>query len=197
LDEFVPALFEAQEERVRASKLVQKIFDDMDKKWMGTLAFTNNRATTGSNYSEVKFLFQNYIGESPVKVIANAGFSFYNRPDPLLHQQRLRDFAVAFSLEGKRKSPFIKDALDQSQMTFSLTGRYERLRENQGMAMRTPDIGIAQFKLDLPIGEGMSIPLSLTYANATELQKEQHVRGNFGFTFDCDKFLILRRLLQH
>ena len=197
LDEFVPALFEAQAERVRASKLVQKIFDEMDKKWMGTLAFTNNRAPTGSNYSEIKFLFQNYIGQSPVKVIANAGFSFYNRPDPLLNQQRLRDFAVAFSLEGKRKSPFIADALDQSQMTFSLTGRYERLRENQGMAMRTPDIGIAQFRLDLPIGEGMSIPLSLTYANATELQKEQHVRGNFGFTFDADKFLILRRLLQH
>ncbi len=197
LNEFIPAMFEAQAERVRASELVQKIFDDMDKKWMGTLAFTNNRAPTGSSYSDVKFLFQNYLGQSPVKVIANASLSFYNNPNPLLHQQRIRDFAAAFSLEGKRKSPFIKDALDQSQMTFSLTGRYERLRENQGMANRTPDIGIAQFKLDLPIGEGMSIPLSLTYANATELQKEQHVRGNFGFTFDADKFLILRRLLQH
>lgn len=197
LDEFIPALFEAQAERVRASEMVQKIFDEMDKKWMGTLAFTNNRVATGSNYSEVKFLFQNYIGQSPIKVIANAGLSFYNRPDPLLHQQKIRDFAAAFSFEGKRKSPFIKDSLDQSQMTFSLTGRYERLRENQGMAMRTPDIGVVQFKLDLPIGEGMSIPLSLTYANATELQKEQHVRGNFGFTFDADKFLILRRLLQH
>lgn len=197
LDEFIPALFEAQAERVRASELVQEIFDDMDKKWMGTLAYTNNRAATGSNYSEVKFLFQNYIGQSPIKVVANAGFSFYNKPDPLLHQQSLRDFAAAFSLEGKRKSPFIKDALDQSQMTFSLTGRYERLRENAGLAKRTPDIGVVQFKLDLPIGQGMSIPLSLTYANATELQKEQHVRGNFGFTFDADKFLILRRLLQH
>jgi len=197
LNEFIPAMFEAQAERVRASELVQKIFDDMDKKWMGTLAFTNNRAPTGSSYSDVKFLFQNYIGQSPIKVVANAGLSFYNNPNPLLHQQRIRDFAAAFSLEGKRKSPLIKDALDQSQMTFSLTGRYERLRENQGMANRTPDIGIVQFKLDLPVGQGMSIPLSLTYANATELQKEQHVRGNFGFTFDADKFLILRRLLQH
>jgi hypothetical protein len=197
LDEFIPALFEAQAERVRASELVQQIFDGMDKKWRGTLSYANTRATIGSNYSEVKFLFQNYLGSSPIKMIANAGFSFYNRPDPLLHQQRLRDFAAAFSLEGKRKSPFISDALDQSQLTFSLTGRYERLRENQGLAFRTPDIGVVQFKLDLPIGQGMSIPLSLTYANATEFQKEQHVRGNFGFTFDADKFLILRRLLQH
>jgi hypothetical protein len=197
LDEFIPALFEAQAERVKASEMVQKIFDEMDRKWMGTLAYTNNRAATGSNYSDVKFLFQNYVGQSPIKMVANAGFSFYNKPNPLLRQQTLRDFAAAFSLEGKRKSPFIKDVLDQSQMTFSLTGRYERLRENAGMANRTPDIGVVQFKLDLPIGEGMSIPLSLTYANATELQKEQHVRGNFGFTFDADKFLILRRLLQH
>jgi hypothetical protein len=197
LDEFIPALFEAQAERVRASELVQKIFDDMDKKWRGTLAYTNIRAPQGSNYSEVKFLFQNYLGASPIKIVANAGLSFYNSPNPLLHQERLRDFAVAFSLEGKRKSPFISDALDQSQMTFSLTGRYERLRENSGLALRTPDIGVVQFKLDLPIGQGMSIPLSLTYANATEFQKEQHVRGNFGFSFDADKFLILRRLLQH
>jgi ElaB/YqjD/DUF883 family membrane-anchored ribosome-binding protein len=197
LNEFIPALFEAQAERVRASEAVQKIFDDLDKKWMGTLAYTNNRAATGSTYSQVKFLFQNYIGESPIKMVANAGFSLYHNPDPLLHQQRLRDFAAAFSFEGKRDSPFIKDPLDKSQMTFSLTGRYERMLENRGIVMRTPDIGIVQFKLDFPIGQGMSIPLSLTYANATEQQKEQHVRGNFGFTLDADKFLILRRLLQH
>ena len=196
LNEFIPAMFEAQAERVRASELVQNIFDDMDKKWMGTLAYTNNRVPTGSSYSEFKFLFQNYFGKSPVKMVANAGLSFYNNPNPLLNQERIRDFSAVFSLEGKRKSFLIKDVLDQSQMTFALTGRYERLLENQGMANRTPDIGIVQFKLDLPVGQGMSIPLSLTYANATELQKEQHVRGNFGFTFDADKFLILRRLLQ-
>ena len=96
LNEFIPAMFEAQAERVRASDLVQTIFDDMDKKWMGTLAFTNNRAATGSSYSDVKFLFQNYIGQSPVKVVANAGLSFYNNPNPLLHQERIRDFAAAF-----------------------------------------------------------------------------------------------------
>jgi hypothetical protein len=197
LDEFIPALFEAQADRVRASEAVQKIFDDLDKKWMGTLAYTNNRAATGSTYSQVKFLFQNYIGESPIKMVANAGFSLYHNPDPLLHQQRLRDFAAAFSFEGKRNSPFVKDPLDQSQMTFSLTGRYERMLENRRIANRTPDIGVVQFKLDIPIGQGMSIPLSLTYANATEQQKEQHVRGNFGFTLDADKFLILRKLLQH
>jgi len=196
LNEFIPALFEAQAERIRASEAVQKIFDDLDKKWRGTLAYTNNRAATGSSYSEVKFLFQNYIGESPIKMVANAGFSLYHNPDPVLHQQRFRDFAAAFSFEGKRKSPFIKDPLDQSQMTFSLTGRYERMLENRRIANRTPDIGVVQFKLDIPIGQGMSIPLSLTYANATEQQKEQHVRGNFGFTLDADKFLILRRLLQ-
>lgn len=196
VDEFVPALFEAQGERVRASEAVQKIFDDLDKKWRGTLTYTNNRAVTGSDYSEVKFLFQNYFGNSPIKLVANAGFSLYHKPDPLLHQQNFRNFAAAFSFEGQRKSPFITDPLDQSQITFSLTGRYERLQENRGLLNRTPDIGVVQFKLEIPIGQGMSIPFSLTYANATEQQKEQHVRGNFGFTFNFDKFLILRRLLQ-
>jgi len=197
LNDFIPALFTAQEERKRASEAVQKIFDDLDKKPFATFAYTNQRAAAGSDYSVFKMLYQQYLGDSPVKMILNAGVSAYHKPDAALNQEKFRDFAAAMSFEGKRKSPFISlDSLDLSPMTYSLTGRYERLQENKGIANKKADIGVVQFKLDIPISKGLSVPLSLTYANATEEQKEKHVRGNFGLTFDFDKFLLLRKLLE-
>ena len=41
-----------------------------------------------------------------------------------------------------------------------------------------------QGKLQIPIADGFEIPLSVTYANRTELNEEKTVRGQFGFTFD-------------
>jgi hypothetical protein len=35
-------------------------------------------------------------------------------------------------------------------------------------------------------GSGVKIPLSLSYANRTELLKEKDVRGHVGVTFDMD-----------
>ena len=47
----------------------------------------------------------------------------------------------------------------------------------------------AQGKVKIPIIEGIDFPISLTYANRTELIKEGDVRGQFGFTFDTAKLL--------
>jgi hypothetical protein len=38
-------------------------------------------------------------------------------------------------------------------------------------------------------GLGMKFPVSVTFANRTELVKERVVRGNFGFTFNWDTLL--------
>jgi hypothetical protein len=116
-----------------------------------------------------------------MKFMANAGLSVYHRPNPLLNQQRIRDFAVALSLEGNAgRSPFLTDDLDQSQITLAFTGRYERLFENRNIIDRKADLGFFQFRLEVPFMGGMSLPFSVTYANATELIKEDHVRANFG-----------------
>ncbi|MCP5114675.1 MAG: hypothetical protein GY953_27925, partial [bacterium] len=51
-------------------------------------------------------------------------------------------------------------------------------------------IWIAQAKLSFPIGKsGVSIPLSVSWANRTELIKANEVRGQFGFTFNLDQIL--------
>jgi hypothetical protein len=58
----------------------------------------------------------------------------------------------------------------------------------------TKDILRFQAKLTVPITAGISLPISLTVANRTELIKESDVRGQFGFTFDVSK---LAGLLAH
>lgn len=158
-----------------------------------TFAYTNKRDPTSSDYSNLKFLFEKKNAEG-WNFVANAGFSLYHRPDRAKNQQQLRDFAAAFSFEGEAgRSPFVAAELDQ-KITYALTGRYQRMFENRGVANKKADIALAQFKLNIPIFTGASLPFSVTYANATELVKEDHVRANFGFTLDTDKIFQLLQL---
>lgn len=157
-----------------------------------TFAYTNKRDPTSSDYSNLKFLFEKKNAKG-WNFVANAGFSLYHRPDRTKNQQQLRDFAAAFSFEGEAgRSPFVAE-FDQ-KITYALTGRYQRVFENRGVANKKADIALTQFKLNIPIFTGASLPFSVTYANATELVKEDHVRANFGFTLDTDKIFQLLQL---
>lgn len=62
--------------------------------------------------------------------------------------------------------------------------------------MKKADIGVAQFKVEIPLAAGMSIPLSVSAATATELLDESETQGHFGFTFDLDKFAAVRKLFK-
>jgi hypothetical protein len=46
-----------------------------------------------------------------------------------------------------------------------------------------------QLKLTIPIMSGINFPVSVTYANRTDLIKEADVKGRFGFTFDFAKLM--------
>ena len=80
----------------------------------------------------------------------------------------------------------------QFQMTpeKSFVGRsplYFYLASEGKWASGTKSIFKLQGKVKIPIAEGIDLPLSLTYANRTELIKEKDVRGQFGFTIDTAK----------
>jgi len=46
-----------------------------------------------------------------------------------------------------------------------------------------------QLKLTIPLLDGLDLPLSVSFANRSDLVKESHVRGRFGFSFDLPKLL--------
>jgi hypothetical protein len=47
-----------------------------------------------------------------------------------------------------------------------------------------------QLKLTIPLFDGISLPLSVSVANRSELIKEKTVKGRFGFTFDLTKLMM-------
>ena len=185
----LPAFAAALTAKQAALKEFDERVEALSLKPIFSLAYNNIKPTIGSNYSEVKVLYQKKTFD-PISLVANAGVSFYHKENPLLKQKTLRDFSVSLSLEGTAgRSPFMLESKDDSQITYSFTGRFERLFENRYFADRKADIAVAQFKLNIPMMSGMSFPFSVTYANSSELIKESKVRANFGFTFDTDKLL--------
>jgi hypothetical protein len=189
ISQTLPNFAAANAAKERALKLFDERIEALSLKPIFTLAYNNIRPVLGSNYSEMKVLYQKKAFD-PISLVANAGVSFYHKPNDLLRQKTVRDFSMSLALEGTLgRSPFMVESKDESQITYSFTGRYERFFENQYFAGRKADIAVAQFKFEIPIAAGMSFPFSVTYANSSELIKENKVRANFGFTFDTDKLL--------
>jgi hypothetical protein len=144
-----------------------------------TFTFTGHRTEAGSDYSEFKLLFERHV--APIDVTANAGISIFHHPDVTMGQQTVRDFHASLQLEAHSRSLFKFSDNDKSKTIYALSGRYERMKETKA------DIGIVQAKIEIPLGAGLSLPFSFTYATRTELIDEKEVRGNFGLSFDLDK----------
>jgi hypothetical protein len=51
----------------------------------------------------------------------------------------------------------------------------------------------AQLKLDFPVAGGITIPVSLTWADRAEAIEEKEIRGLFGFTIDTSKLAAALR----
>lgn len=189
--QYVPNLRAALADLKSAEGEVKKRLDDLNKGPLGTFAYTNHRQPMASDYSETKFLWeQDKSFLRPLKLTGNFGLSFYHRPDASLQQEKVRDVFAALSFEGTSNSPFT-EAENMSKVTYSFVGRYERLFENRRRPNRKPDIAVAQFAMEVPFFRGFSLPLSLSYANATEEERKKNVRFNFGFRLDTDKLIEL------
>jgi hypothetical protein len=195
LDKSLPGIAEAEFAETEARKEAEAKISEFSGRGVGTFAYTFKREPMGPDYSILQLLYQKNLLNS-IKMVANVGSAFYHHPNHMMNQDNLRDVAVAVSFEGNLgRSPFLSDNVDKSQVTFALTGRYERMFENRHVALKKADLAVVQLKTEIPFGTGMSFPFSVTYANATELIKEDHVRVNFGFSFDASKFALLRKFL--
>jgi hypothetical protein len=189
VDVTLPAYAAALSAKDKALNLFDEEIEKLSYKPILTFAYDNVRPVDGANYSHVRLLFEKKTG-NPMNLIANGGISFYHNPNRARRQQSIRDFSAALSFEGTAgRSPFLIESEDENPITYSFTGRYQRILENRFIPGRKADIAVGQFKLTIPVFAGMSFPVSVTFANASELIKEKHVGANFGFTFDTDKLL--------
>ena len=196
VNKHVPALAAALDNLEVVKGVLKDKLDELSKGPLATFAYINHRQPDASDYSEFKFLYeQDKTVFRILKLVGNAGFTVYNKPNPLLNQTRFRDFSAALSFEGAFDSPFLKSQPDLSKVTYAFTGNYQRMRENAGMVGRKPDLAAFQFKVDVPIYGGLTLPFAITYANGTELTDKADTRLNFGFKFDMDKLFALTKLI--
>lgn len=95
--------------------------------------------------------------------------------------------AVTWKLGYNYSRSFLKGSeLSKDGVTLDLAGSFEKL---QDVPMAPHDtIGKLNAKLNIPLHEGMEIPISVTWANHKDLlTDEDEIRGHIGFTLDFSK----------
>ena len=91
---------------------------------------------------------------------------------------------------GGRVSGEANFKLTRDRNPFGGTGPYLFTVSGEGKWMNNqPSIATGQLKLTIPIFDGVSLPLSVSVANRSELIKETTVRGKIGFSFDFTKLI--------
>lgn len=152
-----------------------------------TFEYTNTREPLLPDLSNFRLIFEASPWSGKASLTANASVTIFNKkPTDGMDTRRIRDFQLASQLdlplgEIPEIGPFV--------LTFS--GKYQRITEDtmiEGLiAGAKGNIGIGQVKFTMPVkGSGVRIPLSITFANRTDLIKEKEVRGNIGITLDLD-----------
>jgi hypothetical protein len=175
------------------------LLKEVEKKPMASLEYVNTRQINLPDYTTIRFVSETNLRRTRMDVTANAAISFLNEKVPGAAQMRDWQFSLQGDLPlgrraGGRSRP---TPLGNMVLTFAFLAQY--LRENApiefgGAKLQAEKgtIAIGQAKLTIPIkNSGLKIPLSLTYANRTELILEKELRGNIGITFDFDSIAAL------
>jgi hypothetical protein len=129
----------------------------------------------------------------------NFSGGFYPSPKSSLHESTFRGAQTALQFQWNLGGgPFnkVKSAGDDSQMTLSFSGNYQRQQENEDQKGKRPDLVAGSVKLEVPVASGVSFPLAVSFGNATSQVKGNYVLGNFGISFDLDALAALTKLKQ-
>ena len=170
-----------------------EVLDKIAKGTLVTFDYTNNREANAPNTSNFTFIAEKGPG-GRTDLTFNASLTIFDKKPVILPGStsgpigRIRDFSFA----GQFDIPF-GSVREAGQFVLWGSGRYQRLLEDsftQGGTMvpnTQGDIAVGQIGLRIPIkGLGIKFPISVSFANRTDLIKEKEVRANFGFTFDLD-----------
>jgi hypothetical protein len=163
----------------------KEVLDEIAEGAQVALEYTNDRPLNLPKTSNIRLV--GAVGGT-VDLTGNASLTLFDTI-PTGLSRRVRDYQLSaeFSVRlgaADTTGPFVLafsgKFLHQLEDSVSETGAL--LPNTDGST------AIAQVKLTIPISKdsGMKIPLSITYANRTELIKEKQVRGNVGITYDLD-----------
>ncbi|MFN2407497.1 MAG: hypothetical protein ABR594_15715 [Pyrinomonadaceae bacterium] len=175
-----------------------RIVDRINNGTVLTFEYLNKREVNEPDTSNFMIIAEKGTAGGKVNFTFNGSLTLFNNMTSLRNfvaanptlppPRRVRDFQFA----GGFDIP-MGDVQKFGQFVLFASGKYERLLENAtddlGVVLpnTTGDIAHLQLGLKIPVAKtGFKIPVSITFANRTELIKERTVRGNFGFSLDLD-----------
>ena len=171
-----------------------------------SLEYMNLRPSNEPTRSTIRFIYSHQPTEAPLLVTLNFATSLYNQSTTAASQSRFRDLQFSAQLDRRLAST---GRLDNSVLTFA--AYYQWMKDDAlilipegslapsetGIVLPSDasallgtegHIGIVQAKLTIPLGETVSVPVSVSWATRTEFIKEQDVRGQIGLTLDMERF---------
>ena len=166
-----------------------EFLDRVKKGLLVTIEYVNSRPVNAVSTSSLTFIAER--GASGADFTVNVSTSLLNGTLPPATPDRLRDFQAA----GQLDAPLLRRT-DTGTFLFPLSGKYQYLRRDPAAGVATPTtpsgtIAVARVKLTIPLGaNGAKIPLSVSFADRTELIKERDVRGNVRITKDPGNFRL-------
>lgn len=161
-----------------------RILDKVASGLQVAVEYTNDRPVTAPKTSNVRLIGS--VG-GYVDLTGNASVTLFDEI-PAGATRRARDFQLSAEISVRlgtveTTGPFV----------LAFSGKYlhqfeDSFDENGVMLPNTAGTRvIGQVKLTVPVkGSGVRMPLSVTFANRTELIKEKEIRGNIGITYDLD-----------
>lgn len=200
----IAGLTEDQQKTVRARVL--RIIDDK------TIYKELETAVIAGNSEAPAALFRKVRGKPQLSLTFQSKLRNGNNPDEY-RAGLLFDYIVAdrvnLTLNGTydyKKSHIIGG--DQKSGRFAIDGNFQ-LSENKALAPAKNPFTLSisgegkwmnavkptitgQAKLTIPLYDGISFPISVSYGNRPDLIQGNYIRGNFGLTFDLGKLIAER-----
>lgn len=162
--------------------------DEVNKGTVAAFEYTNFREPIAPDTSNFRFIWENGRFFKNTDFTFNASLTMYNKKPTFVGVKRIRDFQFTLQSDTSLGNTF---GTGNTILTFA--GSYQRLNGDTVDALgrvkpnSKGDMAVGQFKWTIPIADwGIKLPLSVTFANRSDLIKESTVRANFGFTFDLD-----------
>jgi len=180
-------------------KARRRLFETIRKRPLFAFEYVNAKARDLPDSSTLRFIGEGQWG-SRVDLTANAAMTFQHAGTVPLPEPKdiggQRDFQLAAQMDvplgslDKRVSAGTGIGAPVVGVAFLLQDLTDRAAVSFAGNTFTIDKGVivaVQGKVTVSVkGSGVKIPLSISYANRTEMLKEKDVRGHIGVTFDMD-----------
>lgn len=166
----------------RIEAAASEVFKEIDRQPIWTLVLGGTQRGSEFGADSLKVALRGSLGKSNVNLE-------WSRTEDLAGSEDPETFKAGYEYSGflLKDSAWVKDGIKAS-----VAATYEHFSNVPDTKHDT--IATVGLKLEYPISEGLALPISVTWANHTDLlTDEEELRGHVGFTFDLSKLLSLTK----